>query len=46
MLAMARIILQEKLYNEEFLRNWVNWQDWLQTEHPGSELTLETAVEN
>ena len=45
MLAMARIILQEKLYNEEFLRNWVNWQDWLQTEHPGSELTLETAVE-
>ena len=45
MLSMARIILQEKLYNEEFLRNWVNWQDWLQTEHPGSELTLETAVE-
>ncbi|MES0490027.1 MAG: molybdopterin-dependent oxidoreductase [Leptospirales bacterium] len=31
-LTMARIILQEKLYNEEFLRNWVNWSDYVQKE--------------
>jgi anaerobic selenocysteine-containing dehydrogenase len=45
LLAMARIILKEKLYNEEFLRNWVNWQEWLEEEHPDSDLSLEVAVE-
>jgi anaerobic selenocysteine-containing dehydrogenase len=34
LLAMAHIIVHEKLYNEEFLRRWVNWQEFLATEYP------------
>lgn len=30
LLAMARVILEEKLYNAEFLRRWVNWDVYLQ----------------
>ena len=44
LLAMARIILKEKLYNEEFMANWVNWQQWLQEDHPETEITLENAI--
>src|SRR5688500_10141414 len=29
LLAMAKIIIEEKLYNEKFLRDWVNWRDSL-----------------
>jgi anaerobic selenocysteine-containing dehydrogenase len=29
LLAMAHIIIKERLYNEKFLRDWVNWQDSL-----------------
>src|SRR5437660_1780986 len=29
LLAMANIIIKERLYNEKFLRDWVNWQDSL-----------------
>ena len=45
LLAMALIILKEKLYNEEFLSNWVNWQQWLEEEHPGSDMRLDIAIE-
>ena len=44
MLAMARIILQEKLYNEEF-SELGQLAGLAPDEHPDSELTLETAVE-
>jgi anaerobic selenocysteine-containing dehydrogenase len=29
LLAMANIIIRERLYNEKFLRDWVNWRDSL-----------------
>lgn len=29
LLAIAHIIIKERLYNEKFLRDWVNWQDSL-----------------
>jgi anaerobic selenocysteine-containing dehydrogenase len=29
LLAMAKIIINERLYNEKFLRDWVNWRDSL-----------------
>ena len=29
LLAMAKIIIRERLYNEKFLRDWVNWRDSL-----------------
>lgn len=37
LLAMAKVILDEELYNERFLRDWVNWQDYLAAEHPGKD---------
>ncbi len=30
LLAMASVIIRERLYNEKFLRDWVNWQDSLE----------------
>jgi anaerobic selenocysteine-containing dehydrogenase len=29
LLAMAKIIIEEKLYNEKFLKDWVNWREAL-----------------
>jgi len=29
LLAIANVLLQEELYNAEFLRRWVNWEDYL-----------------
>src|SRR5438034_1781535 len=29
LLAMASVIIRERLYNEKFLRDWVNWRDTL-----------------
>ncbi len=29
LLAMAKIIINERLYNEQFLRDWVNWRESL-----------------
>ena len=30
-----RILLEEDLYDKEFVRNWVNWREYLRIEHPG-----------
>ena len=45
LLAMAKIIIDEDLYNESFLRNWVNWQDYLAAEHPEQDVTFENFIE-
>jgi len=45
LLAMANVILQEGLYDEEFLSNWVNWQQFLDEEHPDRERTFETYID-
>ena len=34
LLAMARIILAENLYNREYMQRWVNWQEYMVAEHP------------
>ena len=34
LLAMARILLEEGLYNREFLRKWVNWRAYLAALRP------------
>jgi anaerobic selenocysteine-containing dehydrogenase len=34
MLAMAKVILDEDLYNRPFLENWVNWHEYLEKKHP------------
>ncbi len=45
LLAMARIILVEKLYNREYMRRWVNWQEYLAAEHPNEPQTFERFIE-
>lgn len=45
LLAMVKVILDEGLYNEPFLKNWVNWQDFLKNEYPDREVTFENFIE-
>ncbi len=33
-LAMCRIIIEENLFDREFVRKWINWEDFLREEHP------------
>ena len=40
LLAMAKIILDENLYNEKFLRDWVNWQEYMEKVRPNEEATF------
>ena len=44
LLAMANIILQDELYNKDFLKNWVNWQASLQEINPKAEVTFENFI--
>ncbi len=34
LLAMCHVILKENLYDREFIRRWVNWEEFLREEHP------------
>src|SRR5207245_4482113 len=34
LLAFARILLVENLYDREFVRTWVNWREYLRAERP------------
>lgn len=45
LLAMAKVILDEGLYNRDYLENWVNWQQWLETEFPGTPVVFEQFIE-
>lgn len=45
LLAMAKIILEEGLYNREFLENWTNWETYLEKRHPNTPLTFENYIE-
>ncbi|MEM7102395.1 MAG: molybdopterin-dependent oxidoreductase [Bacteroidota bacterium] len=45
LLAMAKIILEEGLYNREFLENWVNWEEYMIKMHSGKEKTFENFIE-
>ena len=45
LLAMARIILVEGLYDREYMEKWVNWQDYLEKKHPESAVEFENYIE-
>ncbi|HZI93933.1 MAG TPA: molybdopterin-dependent oxidoreductase [Patescibacteria group bacterium] len=45
LLAMAMVILREKLFDRDFVRRWVNWEEFLREEHPGAPIDLETFIE-
>ncbi|HTT75339.1 MAG TPA: molybdopterin-dependent oxidoreductase [Candidatus Binataceae bacterium] len=44
LLAMCLVILNEGLYDAEFVQRWVNWEEYLREEHPGRPLTFETFI--
>jgi anaerobic selenocysteine-containing dehydrogenase len=41
LLAMARILVLEKLYDREFVRRWTNWDEYLRAERPDLPVTFE-----
>src|SRR5260370_10763941 len=41
LLAMCRILLQENLYDREFVRRWVNWEEYLRAEFPAEPPTFD-----
>ncbi len=45
LLAMAKVILDEGLYNRSFMEKWVNWEEYLEKRHPGTVLTFENFIE-
>ncbi len=42
LLAMCNILLQEDLYDRDFVRKWVNWEEYLHEEHPDKPQTFNT----
>ncbi len=44
LLAMAKIIIDEGLYDEKFMREWVNWQDYMKNERPKQKPTFENFI--
>ena len=44
LLAMCNIILQEDLFDRQFVRQWVNWEDYLREEHADKPLTFQTFI--
>ncbi len=34
LLAIANVIIDEDLHDRDFIRRWVNWEDYLRAEHP------------
>ena len=45
LLAMAKVILDEGLYNREYVENWVNWQEYLAARRPTAPVTFESFIE-
>src|SRR5207244_3142763 len=44
LLAMVRILLEEDLYDKAFVRDWVNWREYLQVRHPELPETFESFI--
>src|SRR6266851_4167269 len=45
LLAMCLVILREELYDAEFIRRWVNWEEYLREEHAAKPCTFTTFIE-
>jgi anaerobic selenocysteine-containing dehydrogenase len=41
LLALAQVLLKERRYNREFVRRWVNWEEYLRSERPDLPVTFE-----
>ena len=44
LLAIANILLQEDLFNRDFVRRWVNWEAFMKARHPDDEVDFERFV--
>jgi anaerobic selenocysteine-containing dehydrogenase len=44
LLAMVRILLEEGLYDRTFVRDWVNWRDYLKVRHPEAPETFDSFI--
>ncbi len=44
LLAMAKVILDEGLYDREFVSRWVNWRTYLRHRAPGADLSLDRFI--
>ncbi len=42
LLAIANFLIQNDLYDREFVRRWWNWQEYLAAEHPGLDPSFES----
>ena len=45
LLAICTILLQENLFDREFVRQWVNWQEFLREQYPDEPQTFQSFVE-
>lgn len=46
LLAMAKVLLDERLYDRDFVHDWVNWQDYMRAEHPRKKATFEAFIDS
>ncbi len=44
LLAMAHVLLEENLFNREFVHDWVNWREFLTALHPGDKVSFDQFV--
>ena len=44
LLAIVKILLDEGLYNHDFLHDWVNWKSYMIASHPEIEMTFENFI--
>jgi anaerobic selenocysteine-containing dehydrogenase len=42
LLAMAHVLIREKLYDQDYVRQWVNWEEYLREERPDLALRFES----
>jgi anaerobic selenocysteine-containing dehydrogenase len=45
LLAMAKVLLDEGKFDREFLRRWVNWEEFLRAERPEAPVTFDRFVD-
>src|SRR5215471_17676729 len=45
LLAMCYVLLEENLFDRDFVRRWVNWEEYLRSEFPSQPQTFESFIE-
>ncbi|MFQ5720665.1 MAG: molybdopterin dinucleotide binding domain-containing protein, partial [Acidobacteriota bacterium] len=45
LLAIARILIREALFDREFVRRWVNWEEFLREEYPDDPIDFDLFIE-